>query len=181
MPRPLERTERGHFRSRVLERNRQTQAAAELEARPLLGTFSIRTKEPPAPHKRMRVRPLVHFLLELRLPEQITLPPIRQKGRGRPSALNDDRARKILVVTCTGATVGVIAAFGGVTPSTLRSWLTRTDHEAYRVFQRAFCEAESYAALAALKAIMEGMQTSPRIAFEFLARRYPEEWGKMVG
>ena len=180
MPRPRERTERGHFRSRVLERNRQAQLANELDARDQLGIF-VRTEEPPDPHKKARVRPLVHFPLELKLPGPVTLPPIPQDGRGRPSALTNARARLILAVTCTGATVEVIAAAGGVTPSTLRSWLTRRDHEAYRLFQRYFAEAETYATLAALKAIMEGMHTDAKVAFEFLARRHPDQWGKVAG
>ena len=180
MPRPRERTERGHFRSRVLERNRQTHVANGLGAPAQLGIF-VRTKEPPDPHRKARVRPLVHFPLELKLPGPITLPPIPRKGRGRPSALTNARARLILAVTCAGATIDVIAAVGGVTATTLRTWLTRRDHEAYRTFQRAFAEAETYATLAALKAIMEGMHTDARIAFEFLARRHPDQWGKVAG
>jgi len=164
----------------VLERNRQTQLVNELGAPAQLGIF-VRTKKPPDPHRKARVRPLVHFPLELKLPSPITLPPLPREGRGRPSALTNARARLILAVTCTGATVDVIAAVGGVTPSTLRSWLTRKDHEAYRRFQRYFAEAETYATLAALKAIMEGMHTDARIAFEFLARRHPDQWGKVVG
>src|SRR6266508_2958069 len=136
MPRPRERTERGHFKSRVLERNRQTQLGNPLDAPEQLGIF-VRTKEPPDPHKKARVRPLVHFPLELKLPGPVNLPPIPQDGRGRPSALTEARARLILAVACTGATVEVIAAVGGVTPSTLRAWLTPNDHDAYRVFQRA--------------------------------------------
>jgi hypothetical protein len=180
MPRPRERTERGHFRSRVLERNRQAQLANELDAHEQLGIF-VRTKEPRDPHKKARVRPLVHFPIALKLPGPITLPPIPQDGRGRPSALTEARARLMLAVTCTGATVEVIAAVGGVTPSTLRAWLTRDDHEAYRIFQRAFAAAETYATLAALKAIIEGMHADPKIAFEFLARRHPDQWGKVAG
>ena len=75
----------------------------------------------------------------------------------------------------------MIAAVGGITPSTLRAWLTRDDHDAYRIFQRAFAAAETYATLAALKAIMEGMHADPKIAFEFLARRHPDQWGKVPG
>ena len=180
MRRPQERTERGHFRSRTLERNRQRQLDDDRDADHQLGIF-IRTKEPPDPHRKARVRPLVHFPLELKLPGPVNLPPIPQLGRGRPSALTNARARLILAVTCTGATVDVIAAVGGVTASTLRSWLTRTDHEAYRMFQRYFAEAETYATLAALKAIMEGMHTDPKVAFEFLARRHPDQWAKVVG
>src|SRR5437867_6446645 len=180
MPRPQERTERGHFKSRVLERNRQTQLANELGVQNQLGIF-VRTKEPRDPHNKARVRPLVHFPLELKLPGSVTLPPIPQEGRGRPSALTTARARLILAVACTGATVEVIAAVGGVTPSTLRAWLTRDDHEAYRVFQPAFAAAETYATLAAPKAIMEGRHADPKIATAFMAPRPPAQWGKVAG
>jgi len=82
MPRPQERTERGHFKPCVLEQNRQTQLANERGTYEQLGIFSVRTKEPADPHKKTRVRPLVHFPLELKLPEPITLPPIPQGGPG---------------------------------------------------------------------------------------------------
>lgn len=138
-------------------------------------------KAPPDPYKKSRTRPLVHFPIELKLPEPITLPPIEQRGRGRPNALNTDIARRMLAVACTGATVSVIAGAGGVNVSTLREWLTRDDHDAYEIFQRAFAQAETYATLAAMKSIMENMHTDPKVAFEFLARRYPADWGKVAG
>jgi hypothetical protein len=178
MPRPRERTERGHFRSRVLERNRQVQLTNGLGAQAQVGIF-VRTKEPRDPHKKARVRPLVHFPLELRLQKPVTLPPIPRKGRGRPPELTNARARMILALTCTGATVDMIAAAGGVTPSTLRNWLTRKDHEAYRIFQEAFAAAETYAAYVALKSIMQGLAVDPKLALEFLARRYPDQWGRV--
>jgi len=87
----------------------------------------------------------------------------------------------ILALTCTGATVEMIAAAGGVTPSTLRNWLTRKDHAAYRIFQEAFAAAETYAAYVALKSIMEGLAVDPKLALEFLARRYPDQWGRVEG
>ena len=90
-------------------------------------------------------------------------------------------AQRILAIACTGATVQIIAQAGGVTQQTLRSWLTRDDHEAYTVFQQAFAAAETYATLTALKGIMEGMHTDTKVCFEFLARRYPDQWGKVAG
>src|SRR5207244_321730 len=81
------------------------------------------------------------------------------------------RARKIIAVACTGASIPVCATAGGVTPNTLKSWLRRKDHEAFLIFQRYFDEAVTYATLAALKAIMEGVASDPKHAFEFLARR----------
>jgi hypothetical protein len=109
---------------------------------------------------------LVQFPLELREPELIALPEIPQEGRGRPSALTSERARKVIQAACTGASIPVCAAAGGVTPNTLKSWLRRKDHEAFLMFQRHFADAETYAALATLKTIMEGVAANPRHAFK---------------
>ena len=68
----------------------------------------------------------------------------------------------------------------GSAPSPLKSWLRRKDHEAFLIFQRYFDEAVTYATLAALKTIMEGVASDPKHAFESLARRYPGHWSKVV-
>ena len=120
--------------------------------------------------------PSVQFPLELTPPGPVALPPIPQEGRGRPAVLTSARARKIIATACTGASIPVCAAAGGVTPNTLKSWLRRKDHEAFTLFQRYYSEALSYATLAALKAITEGIVSNPKHAFEFLARRAPDRW-----
>ena len=122
----------------------------------------------------------MQFPLELTQPGPIALPPIPQEGRGRPSALTNARARKIVATACTGASIPVCAAAGGVTPNTLKSWLRRKDHEAFTLFQQYYAEALTYATLAALKAITEGIASNPKHAFEFLARRSPDLWSKVV-
>ena len=124
--------------------------------------------------------PSIEFPLELTLPGPITLPPIPQEGRGRPAALTNARARKIIATACTGASIPVCAAAGGVTPNTLKSWLRRKDHEAFTLFQQYYAEAMTYATLSALKAITEGIASNPKHAFEFLARRSPDLWSKVV-
>jgi hypothetical protein len=141
----------------------------------------VLTKAPRDPFKKSRIRPLVHFPLELTLPKPVVIPPIKHHGRGRPSDLNTEIARRILAVACTSAPLHVIASAGGVDRDTLRSWLTRDDHEGYQVFKAAFAAAQTYAYLTALKSIMEGMHADPKVAFEFLARRFPEDWGKVPG
>jgi transposase-like protein len=119
----------------------------------------------------------VHFPVELTEPGPVDLPPIAQEGRGRPSGLTNARAQRIIEMACTGASIPVCAAAAGVTPNTLKSWLRRKDHEAFLAFQRYFAEAVTYATLATLKAIMEGVAADPKHAFEFLARRHPDHWG----
>jgi hypothetical protein len=67
-----------------------------------------------------------------------------------------------------------------VTPNTLKSWLRRKDHKAFTLFQQYYAEALTYATLAALKAITEGIASNPKHAFEFLARSASDHWSKVV-
>jgi transposase-like protein len=115
----------------------------------------------------------IRFPLELAEPGPIELPTIPQDGRGRPAALTNARAQKVIAMACTGASIPACAAAGGVTPNTLKSWLRRKDHEAYLVFQRGFADAVTYATLTALRTIMEGVAAHPKQAFAFFARRDP--------
>jgi hypothetical protein len=124
--------------------------------------------------------PSIKFPLEVTEPGPIVLPEIPQDGRGRPAALTNARAQKIIAMACTGATIPVCAAAGGVTSNTLKSWLRRKDHEAYVLFQRFFADAETYAILTALRTIMEGLASDPKHAFAFLAR-HQDRWSKVVG
>jgi len=118
----------------------------------------------------------IYFPLELTEPRPIALPAIPQDGRGRPAALTNARAEKVLAMACTGASIPTCAAAAGVTPNTLKSWLRRKDHEAYVLFQRCFADAVTYATLTALRSIMEGVASNPKHAFAFLARRDPDHW-----
>lgn len=122
----------------------------------------------------------IQFPLQVAEPDPIDLPEIPHDGRGRPAALTNSRARKIIAMACAGATIPVCAAAGGVTPNTLKSWLRRKDHEAYLLFQRFFAEAETYATLTTLRTIMEGVASDPKHAFAFLART-PHRWSKVAG
>jgi len=118
----------------------------------------------------------MQFPLELTEPRCIVLPPIPQDGRGRPPALTNARAEKVIAIACTGASIPACAAAAGVTPNTLKSWLRRKDHEAYVLFQGCYAEAVTYATLTALRSIMERVASNPKHAFAFLARRDPDRW-----
>src|SRR5438094_1581348 len=155
----------------VLEQNRQASLAGRLGPRDVNGTH-VRTAEPPDRETNGSAPSPFYFPLELTEPGPIALPPIPQEGRGRPAGLTNTRARKIIAAACTGASIPVCAAAGGVTPNTLKSWLRRKDHEAYTLFQRHYADATTYATLAALKAIMERVASDPKHAFEYLARRH---------
>jgi hypothetical protein len=158
----------------VLEQNGQASLARRLNAREPNGTTGHSSDANGSGPSSGQ------FPLELTPPGPIALPPIPQEGRGRPAALTNARARKIIATACTGASIPVCAAAGGVTPNTLKSWLRRKDHEAFTLFQQYYAEALTYATLAALKAITEGIASNPKHAFEFLARHAPDHWSKVV-
>jgi len=128
----------------------------------------------------LSARPAVHFPLELTPPSPINLPSIPRDGRGRPASLTNDRARKIIAAACQGASVPACAAAGGVTPNTLKSWLRRKDHPAFTIFQGHYADAVTYATLATLKVIADGIASDPKHAFEFLASRYTENWSMLL-
>jgi len=163
----------------VLEHNRQALLAARPATRDR-NCASPRANGQPGHEPNGPTPSAVHFPVELIEPGPIVLPPIPQEGRGRPSGLTSARARKIIAMACTGASIPVCAAAGNVTPNTLKSWLRRNDHEAFTIFQRHYTEAVAYATLSALKAIMERVASDPKHAFQFLARRYPDHRGARV-
>jgi hypothetical protein len=138
----------------VLEQNGQTSLARRADA-PEWNTTNGHATESDR-DTNGSVSSLGRFPLELRPPGPVALPPILQGGRGRPAALTNARARKIIATACTGASIPVCAAAGGD------------------------AEALAYATLAALKAITEGIAFNPKHAFEFLARRAPDHWSKVI-
>jgi hypothetical protein len=155
----------------VLEQNRHALVARRPGARDRNGSH-VQTTAPLERATNGSVTSPIHFPVELTEPGPIEIPMIPQEGRGRPAALTNGRARKIIAAACTGAGIAVCAAAGGVTPNTLKSWLRRKDHEAYTLFQRHYADATTYATLAALKAIMEQVASDPKLAFAYLARRH---------
>jgi transposase-like protein len=136
------------------------------------------SESPPATNSR--ARPAAHFPLELTRPSPINLPSIPRDGRGRPASLTNARARKIIAAACDGASVPACAAAGGVTPNTLKSWLRRKDHQAFTMFQAHYADAVTYATLATLKVIADGVASAPKHAFEFLASHYTENWSMLL-
>jgi transposase-like protein len=163
----------------VLEKNR----AALPRRRPVArgGAASARADATSDRALHGSASPPIHFPLELAEPRPIELPTIPQDGRGRPPALTNARAQKVIAMACTGASIPACAAAGGVTPNTLKSWLRRKDHEAYLLFQRSFADAVTYATLTALRTIMEGVAAHPKQAFAFFARRDPGRWRPVAG
>ena len=78
--------------------------------------------------------------------------------------MTNARARKIIAAACDGASVPACAAAGGVTPNTLKSWLRRKDHPAFTIFQGHYADAVTYATLATLKVIADGVASDPKHA-----------------
>jgi transposase-like protein len=162
----------------VLQHNGYAALARRVTSRDL-GPSHQRPSES-APATNSRARPAAQFPLELTRPSLTNLPSIPRDGRGRPASLTNARARKIIAAACDGASIPACAAAGGVTPNTLKSWLRRKDHQAFTIFQGHYAEAVTYATLATLKVIADGVASDPKHAFEFLASRYTENWSMLL-
>jgi len=95
---------------------------------------------------------------------------------GRPTALTDAIAARILTAIRIGAHPGPAAAFAGIPAETMSRWMHRDD-EPFVTFQQKVREAES---VAEVKAI--GIVTSSREAKDalgFLERRFPKRWARV--
>ena len=164
----------------VLQHNGYAALARRVTSQDLSPSHQRPSESDPDPATNSRARPVVHFPLELTPPSPINLPAIARDGRGRPASLTNARARKIIAAACQGASVPACAAAGGVTPNTLKSWLRRKDHPAFTIFQGHYADAVTYATLATLKVIADGVASDPKHAFEFLASRYTENWSMLL-
>jgi transposase-like protein len=162
----------------VLQHNGYAAQARRVTSHDLRPSHQRPSESDPATNSR--ARQAVYFPFELTPPSPISLPSIPRDGRGRPASLTNARARKIIAAACEGATVPAAAAAGGVTPNTLKSWLRRKDHPAFTIFQGHYADAVTYATLATLKAIADGVASDPKHAFEFLASRYTENWSMLL-
>lgn len=145
-----------------------------------------------------RIRERESFPLELKIPKEIKLPPVPRTGRGKGRQqilLTSDVANKILALTRIGLHKPAIAAAAGITRESLHKWLTK-GHEnikaqedgktpphwiGYTMFALYFDEAEYWAEIYMIKKMFEGAHFNADYAERFLARRFPERWGKVPG
>ena len=93
------------------------------------------------------------------------------------------RERQIVGTVARGNYVEVAARAAGIAPSTLYEWKSRGEeggpgNEPYVGFLEALTRAEAEAEIEGVEAIRGAWNKDWRSAIEYLARRYPERWGK---
>jgi hypothetical protein len=138
------------------------------------------------------------FPIQLTLPKQIKLPPVPKTGRGtgrQQILLTEVRAHKILCCVMIGLFKPQIASLAGITRECLHNWLTKGKEnmeaieagkpvpywEGFTIFKMRYDEAENWIEMYMIKKMFDGAQYTPEAAERFLARRFPERWGKVPG
>ena len=100
---------------------------------------------------------------------------------GRPSKLSPEIQERICSALRDGNYESAAAAAGGVGSSTFHRWLERgcaAKSGPYREFWVAVTRARDAAELSLVSMWVAAMPSDWRAIAEFLARRYPERWGR---
>ena len=100
---------------------------------------------------------------------------------GRPTKLSPEIQERICSALRDGNYEGAAAAAGGVGTSTVCRWLEKgrlAKSGPYREFWASVTRAREDAELRLVAMWQEAMPSDWRAIAEFLARRYPERWGR---
>jgi len=100
---------------------------------------------------------------------------------GRPTKLSPEIQERICSALRDGNYESAAAAAGGVGSSTLHRWLEKgrlAKSGPYREFWVAVTRARDAAELSLVSMWVAAMPSDWRAIAEFLARRYPERWGR---
>jgi hypothetical protein len=95
---------------------------------------------------------------------------------GRPTKLTEERMMRFLDAIEEGHFREPAARLAGFSPATMYRWLA-IDEEPYLTFQRVVEETEAKVEAKALGVIMDRIPDDPRLAMNFLGRRFGERWG----
>jgi hypothetical protein len=95
---------------------------------------------------------------------------------GRPTKLTEERMMRFLDAIEAGHFRETAARLAGFGPATLYRWLS-ADEEPYLTFQRVVAETEAKVEAKALGVIMDRIPDDPRLAMNFLGRRFGARWG----
>src|SRR5262249_29102627 len=105
---------------------------------------------------------------------------------GRKSKLTPERQEKILGALLAGNLFSTACRYAGIAEQTGYEWLARgegkdprgrTKATVYAKFAEAVRGAEARAEVHAVAIVWQGFADNPRLALDFLGRRYPERWG----
>lgn len=95
--------------------------------------------------------------------------------------LTPELAAKLLEGASSGLYLDAVAEGVGIAPDLLETWLrmglSPGALEPYRTFARAYRAQEVVPQLEAVKCIRQAALHDPKIALQWLAARYPTQWG----
>lgn len=108
---------------------------------------------------------------------------------GRPSKLTQDVKDKVLEAIGKGCTREVAAAYAGIGERTLYQWISYGNKPPqtsameerlapYRQFAQALTRAEATAEVEAVSVWQAAFKDDWRAVVEWLARKYPDRWGR---
>lgn len=117
--------------------------------------------------------------------------------RGQPTKLEPEVEQKLLQTIGAGNYYEAACGYAGITYHTLRNWVRRAEAELERVagsgrrsvrseeriyveFYEKLKKAEAQAEVTIVDQWQQQIPESWQAAMNFLARRYPERWGKQV-
>lgn len=89
--------------------------------------------------------------------------------------------KELIQVLQIGNYRSTACTYVGLSIDTFYNWMSRgkTDTDGvYFEFRHAVLRAEAKSEVAAVTAIRRAISTDPRAAFEFLARKFPQKWGR---
>ena len=101
--------------------------------------------------------------------------------RGRRSKFTPEAQEKVISAIRAGNYANVAAEYAGICERTLYRWLEkgRTAKKGpYRTFWESMQRAESEAEVRAVAMVQKHMDDNWQAAMTFLARRYPDRWGR---
>jgi hypothetical protein len=107
--------------------------------------------------------------------------PVKEKKKvGRKTKLDPQVTKTICEAVERGNTVKNAAALAGIGETTLYQWLEwgREGRPDYQKFQESLNNALAKAQDRAVKAFVGAFSNDPKMALEYLSRRYPEDWAK---
>lgn len=104
---------------------------------------------------------------------------------GRPSKLTPERQEKITQAILAGNYFETACRYAGIGESTGYEWLARGEgkharrkqNALYAQFAEAVRQSEAQTEVRAVALIQQGLPKNPRLALDFLARRFPDRWG----
>jgi len=117
--------------------------------------------------------------------------------RSRPTKLEPEVEKRLLDAVAAGNYYEAACAYAGITYQTLRNWVNRAEAELERVaanprrtirqreriyveFYERLKKAEAQAEVTIVAQWRQQVPENWQAARDFLARRYPERWGKQV-